>query len=183
MDKEARKILTDLVNIDSIVRADKFLARHGPLHPYHPKRVDLLQAAKIFRTAWGPKPRTEIEIMERFLETLFMWPWPNLRLGNRPAAVRLNFLTGRWEPLPRCLIERLALELVRSRRMLHRCERPKCRIYFIKEHSRARYCSGDCGEKMRAQSIENYVRDHREERNAKRRKTGGKPRKRKSVRQ
>jgi hypothetical protein len=184
MDKDAREILTDLVNADSIVRADSFLATYGPLHPHRPKRLDVLHAARIFRTAWGhPRPRFETEIMERFLETLFTWPWPNLSLGQRPAAVHLNFLTGRWEPLPRCLIERLAVELVRSRKMLHRCERQECKRFFVKEFSRARYCSRPCGEQMRETSIKKYVRDHREERNAKRRKPRRKLRKRDAVRQ
>jgi hypothetical protein len=174
MDEKTRRILTELVNIpghpDCARRADKFLAERGPLHPKRPKRIDVLQAAGIFRTVWGVKNnRVEVGVLERFLETLFNLPFEGPYA--RPA-MHLSFIAGRWEPSPRCLIESLAVELVRSRKLLARCERQDCdgNRYFVREHSRARYCSDLCRDVIRERCQKHWAQHHREEINARRRK-------------
>jgi hypothetical protein len=179
------KILVALVNIperrpNCVTLSQEFLESYGPLRPGHPlPRVDTVDAAKAFRRAWVKKTKDDVEVLERFLEWLFTLKLPKEPYG-RPA-VRLDFLAGRWEPSPRTLVEHLAVELVHSRNMLHRCERPQCRRYFVKEFSRARYCSNSCSDEMRTKGQTNWALDHREELNAKRRKLGKKPRQRKSA--
>jgi len=90
--------------------------------------------------------------------------WPEMR-----PAIRTNFLAGTWEPLPRTLLDALAIELVRSRKALHRCERPECRRWFVKKFSRAMYCSTWCSEIMRRQGQSQWAQDHSEEISKKRR--------------
>jgi hypothetical protein len=68
----------------------------------------------------------------------------------------------------------LAIELLRARKMLAKCERPECGRYFVKEFSRDRYCKTrvrpSCGEDMRERSVKKYQETHRKELNARRRK-------------
>jgi hypothetical protein len=180
--RELTNILTALVNIpgpkraDWTVRANEFVGNYGPLRPGHPSpKIDVIDAAQVFRRAWVvAKKKHEVETLESFLEWLFTLKLPREPYG-RPA-VRLNFLAGKWEPSPRTLVEHLAVELVRSRNMLHRCERSECGRYFVKEFSRDRYCSNRCSDEMRTMGQRQWALDHRDELNARRRKPRKKPR-------
>ncbi len=173
--KRLRQILTALVNIpgqkraDWIVRAREFVGNYGPLRPGHPfPRIDVIDAAKVFRRAWTATTADEVGTLERFLEWLFTLKLPREPYG-RPA-VQIDFRAGKWEPSPRTLVEHLAVELVRSRNMLHRCERSECGRYFVKEFSRDRYCSNLCSDEMRTMGQRQWALNHRDELNAKRRK-------------
>src|SRR5690348_1976762 len=191
----ARKILTDLVNIepgqpDCKARVNTFLNSYGQLRPepdadtrvlakitddhkLPEPSVDVLSLAAIFRTAWTPTA-TEIEVLGGFIAGLFAIPAEE---GFVRPGLRLDFLKGRWSPTPRTLAESLAIELERSRKMLHRCERADCQSYFVKSFSRDRYCSTVCSEEMRSRSQLQWQRDNREKINARRRKpTRGKSR-------
>ncbi len=161
----------DLLNVLSsqdsscVLRAEEFLRKWGPLRSQ--KSVsDVLEYARRFRRAWWAKPDSESDMREvnSMLDDIF---------SSDPFSrqiVGADFVSGKWEPRPKTLLGHLAVTLMRSRKMLHRCERPKCRIYFVKEHSRDRYCSYTCGKEMRSANQSQWQEIHREELNAKRRK-------------
>lgn len=161
----ARKILVELANVSGEALASQFIESYGELHPVRKTSSDVEEAAAVFRTAWDCP--AERGAMELFIEKLFTLPVDGP--FGRPV-LQLDYAGGRWEPRPRCLIEHLALELIHSRKMLHRCERPECRRYFVKAFSRDRYCRHECAEKMRSESQLQWQRDNREKINARRRK-------------
>ena len=135
--------------------------------------------ARRFREAWTAKTAFDIQVVNGFLNEIFAAPDP---IKGELPVFAADFSSGKWKPRPRTLLDALAIELMRSRKMLHRCERTECNRFFVKEFSRDRYCSRPCGKEMRAQSIKKYLHDHREELNAKRRKPGSKPRRRIAAR-
>jgi hypothetical protein len=175
----ARKILGELVNVPSsaernwVSEVQKFIDRYGVLRQAQDPEIEVLEYARRFREIWTAWTEEEFQRANGFLEEIFVAP--DQFSAIRPIA---DFATGKWEPRPRTLLEHLAVEIMRSRRMLHRCERPECQRYFVKVWSRDRYCSNPCGEKGRESSLQRYHDKHREERNAKRRK----PSKQKTVR-
>jgi|SRR5215469_1773754 len=163
--EELRQIIYEFANLpltspDAETKAQAFTNSYGELHPIRNSPSDVIEAVSTFRKFWNWKaqPEFEIKVLEAFTETLFTWPWPT-DPHQRPA-VRLNFYEGTWEPSPRCLVEAIAVELVRARTMLYRCERPECQKYFVKEHSRDRYCSYDCGRDMRSRKQAQWALDH-----------------------
>jgi hypothetical protein len=171
LEQGPRKMLSDLANVPSlnerdwVVKAKEFVVRNGPLRQAQEPEIEVLEYARRFREIWSAKSEEEYQIANGFLEEIFVAP--DSFSAMRPIA---DFAAGKWEPRPRTLLERLAVELMRSRKMLHRCERPECRRYFVKVWSRDKYCSNPCGEKARISTLEKYHEKHREERNAKRRK-------------
>jgi hypothetical protein len=179
LDPGARKILSDLANVPSsdnctwVSEVQKFIGRYGALRDAQDPDIEVLEYARRFREIWAAKSEEEYQRANGFLEEVFVAP--DQFSPMRPIA---DFATGRWEPRPRTLLEHLIIEIMHSRKMLHRCERSECKKYFVKAWSRDRYCSNLCGEKGRASSLERYHEKHREERNAKRRK----PQKQKIVR-
>jgi len=166
-----RKILGDLANVPGkddpnwVTAVQKFVSTYGVLRPSQDPEMEVLEYARRFREIWTAKTEEEFQRANGFLEEIFIAP-------DSFSAVPpiTDFRTGRWEPRPRTLLERLAIELMRSRKMLYQCERAECQKYFVKVWSRDRYCSNPCGEKGRASSLERYHAKHREKRNATRRK-------------
>jgi hypothetical protein len=144
--------------------AEDFIKKYGPLRP-HPKDRDSMLAeqeaaeyARRFRQAWNVKTDFDYQVVNGHLQEVFRAGDPFS--GER--GIRADFETGRWEPIAgAALLDWLALELMVSRKMLHRCERPECRRYFVKTFSRAKYCGvlrkwereldriGECSEVMR----------------------------------
>jgi hypothetical protein len=178
-----RKILSDLANMPSprhataAVEAEAFIDRYGPLNRTNPPDIQPLEAmrlAPMFRLAWDAHTERDKEYINAFLDGVFSAAWTFDR-GEHPA-IKANFDTGRWEPQPRTLLDVLAVTLMRSRKMLHRCERPECARYFVKEFSRDRYCKTFCSDIMRERGQTKWAVDHRDQVNAKRRKPGKKPR-------
>jgi len=169
-----KEILVELVNLDSTddSAAEEFMKRHGELKKNEPA-IYTLEWAQKFRKAWEWRELTQEQIertVNRYLEDIFKVDQPTFaNLGPRPA-LRADFMRNRWEPYPRNLLDRLALELMRSRKMLHVCENPECHRFFIKSFSRDRYCSIVCGEKMRNIGQREWAKQNREEVNRRRRK-------------
>lgn len=170
----ARRILGALANVPGaddpacIVKAQGFLDRFGPLRPYVKDPVtDVIEHARRFRPAWNAKTESDYQLINALLDDIFTAGDPFY--GERPVMAA-DFSSGKWQPQPRTLLDHLALELMRSRRMLHRCERPECRRYFVKEFSRDRYCSNLCSEEMRSRGQKEWAQRHREESNKRRRK-------------
>lgn len=87
-----------------------------------------------------------------------------------PPAIRTDFIGRKWEPVPRTLLDALAIELVHSRRLLHQCEQTGCERYFVKTHGRDKTCSLLCSEERSKARISNWQLKHREELNQRRRK-------------
>jgi hypothetical protein len=190
----ARKILGHLANVSSRENAEEFVERYGPLRvrvmkvlDQHDNEVDtgtfvgpfrkfdmdmeteVVNFALKFRTAWAAKTERDAWAVNRFLNDIFS---PGLPGWEFPPVMAADFATGRWEPRARTLLDALAIELMRTRKMLARCERPECERYFVKEFSRDRYCSNLCSDEMRRRGQARWVEEHREELRRKRKKTG-----------
>jgi hypothetical protein len=169
-----KKILVELVNLDSTdeTAAKNFVARHGPLKKGE-ATIYVGEWAQKFRFAWTWRNRTsekEIETINRYMEDIFKAEEPTLENLYQRPALTADFLAGRWKPQPRNLLDRLALELMSSRKMLHVCEDPECGRYFIKEFSRDKYHHMLCSEKMRAIGQRESAKKNREGTNRRRRK-------------
>jgi hypothetical protein len=180
-----KKILGDLANVsdspEGYDAAGKFIARYGPLGPLpQDPEAAVVKYAKLVREAWTAKTEQNIqerkyrcEVLNGFLEEIFAAGDP---FKGERSVIRANFEAGKWEPMPRTLLHVLAIELMRSRKMLHRCERPECGRFLVKEFSRDRYCSLACSETMREMGQTRWALEHRKELNQRRRKPKGKGR-------
>jgi hypothetical protein len=193
--EELRQILCELANVSgekikNEEQAQRFLAGYGPLFPVaghqileardshpglsmaHNPVPDILHYAPRFRLAWAAKNGNpeDVKAVNSFLDDIFRPDYfSHDPLDQRPA-IAADFLEGQWRPIPRTLLDDLAIELVRSRKMLHRCERPECQRYFVKEWSRDRYCSYRCSAEMRARGQSKWAQEHAQEIGRKRRK-------------
>ncbi len=164
----------DMLNVipsqepECVLRAEEFLGKYGPLRAQQ-SVIEVLEYARRFRTAWWAKTESDIQQVNSMLDDLF-----SSDPFSRPI-VGADFGAGKWEPRPNTLLGQLAVTMMRSRKMLHRCERPECQRYFVKEFSRDRYCKTGarptCGEVMRERSQTEWAQDHRDKLNAKRRKS------------
>ena len=168
-----KKILADLLSVGDEAAARAFIEKYGPLHPKRATVHDVLEAADVFRVSFSAKTADEMEVAARFVEMIFTLPvegdYARPASWDRPT-IRVDFDAGRWEPVPRTLVDALAVELVRSRKNLHRCERPECGRYFVKEFSRDRYCSNLCSEDMRSRGQKEWAQRNRDELNKRGRK-------------
>lgn len=190
----ARKILTDLVNIPGppeppkkVVKAFELLARYpgaeaaaqdfakryGPLR-HEDQSVDSTATiayvalyAPCFRLAWSADTEAKKRCVSEFLDGIFAAAWT---FNAAHPAIRADFSTGKWQPVARTLLDELGIELMKSRRLLHRCNEPECGRYFIRSFSRDRYCSARCGDLARGASQRRWAEAHREELNRRRRK-------------
>jgi len=176
----------DLLNVLSsqdsscVLRAEEFLRKWGPLRAKK-SVTDVLEYGRRFRRAWWAKPDSESDMQEvnSMLDDIFTSdPFSRQIVGA-------DFASGKWEPSPKTLLGHLAVTLMRSRKMLWRCENPECGRYFIKEHSRHKYCKRGrlptCTEVMREKNQIEWAHSHRDELNAKRRKPRKKHRRRNSA--
>jgi hypothetical protein len=173
----AKKILVDLVNVDDDGAAQKFVERYGPLRPRHAGDVDEGEynpAADVctwtlsFRRAWDAhRSQEETARLNEALDWAFVEAWLE-RTTDHPV-LHVDFDTGQYRPEPVTLLEFLAVELVRSRKMLHRCEWPECQRYFVKDFSRDRYCQRKCAEQARAKGQSDWIKRKRQEQKKKRR--------------
>jgi len=180
----AKKMLTDIANIppqqteddykQALEQCREFVRRYGRLRNKGQQYNTLDDHAAEVRMfaptcwhAWRANTQDEMDAVSRELDGIFE---PNMYDMGKGTAVKSDFSTGSWTPVARDLLDVLALELVKSRKLLHRCERPDCGRYFIKSFSRDRYCSTACGEIMRERGQRQWLEDHRKEVNEKRRK-------------
>jgi hypothetical protein len=151
--------------------AQRFIDMYGPLTPESSEPIqEVLQTALKLRRAWiAQKPAEYLEVNQFINEVL------SGRADSRGLfpALQAYFETGRFELIPRTLLEVLIAELMHSRRRLKRCERPECQRHFVKQHARHRYCSGFCSDTMRSQYLKDWQAEHSaelKEKRAKRRK-------------
>lgn len=169
--------------------ARAFVDKYGPLRPAYrqiPPALDVVIWANVFRTAWNvPKTKEKIETLNQLLTSIFDErepyttkiepgkPLPDAFYGKpRPAHfLAIDFNSGTIKPIPRHLLDGLAVELVRSHKMLNHCHNPECGRLFVKVYSRDRYCSSRCGDLMRGEGQRRWQEQHKEELNRKRRKS------------
>jgi len=172
--------------IDFTPASQQFIKKYGPLRLHQDSLLaeqEIPEYARRFREAWNVRTEFDIQTVNGLLQEIFRAGDPIS--GER--GVRADFATGLWEPMAGAgLLDWLALELMRSRKMLHRCERPECGRYFVKNFSRDRYCTiqrqwereldrvGDCSDVMRRRNQTASA-----ERKSKRKTTGTRKRSRK----
>lgn len=171
---DEKQILVELVNLDSTDEsaAQELVARHGPLKKGEATKY-VGEWAQKFRFVWTWKTRTsekEIETINRYMEDIFKADEPTLEHLYQRPALTADFLAGKWKPQPRTLLDRLALQLMQSRKMLHVCEKSDCGRYFIKEFSRDKYHHMLCSQTMRRIGQSESAKKNREEINRRRRK-------------
>lgn len=168
----AERILTDLVNIprlgdsESLPRAKAFIDRYGALRPEVSDPSTVLLLALAFQKAWDAS--RDPEAVGSLMDDVFA-PRRHARFYGEKAAITADsFSRGKFTAAPRDMLDALGMELLRSRKRLHRCERAECGRYFVKTHSRDRYCSTVCSEEIQRQRQATWVREHRKPRKGKR---------------
>lgn len=172
-----RKILGALANVSSEEEKREFLERYGWLYPHDMPDVQIDHYAPKFRLAWAAKDLRDagaVTAVNNFLNDIFMPDFLSSNPADQRPVMAADFAGGKWEPVPRNLLDVLARELLRCRKMLHRCEREECKRYMVKEFSRDRYCSRSCAEDMRSRKQSQWAEDHSAEIKRRRRKRSGK---------
>lgn len=160
---DIKKALAELVNLpplfprsaEAMDKARQFISRYGKLRrppraePLEEKDyiVDVLHLGQVFRHAWNT---SDVAHINAALDGIFS---PSVWAVWEGPAIRADFATGQWEPVPRNRLDELAIQLMRSRRMLTRCENPACQKYMVKEFSHDKYCSNRCSDIMRATKV------------------------------
>ncbi len=168
--EELKTTATLKMDANTQARAKRFIERYGPLRPYVDAEIDLIVCANQFRAAWKARTEAEIARVNLALDDIFTTESPDAALYADRPFFKADFGSGILKPIPRTLLDALAIELVRARKMLHRCEQPECTRYFVKLFSRERYCSTRCGDLMRGAKQRRWAEGHKEELNRKRRK-------------
>jgi hypothetical protein len=172
----AGKILTDLVNIPlpgdpkSIERAKAFTERYGVLRKEINTPGLLLGIAYLFQRTW--ESARDPEVVGTFVDNVFA-PMPGDQFFGEPALIaaisaQSASRRGKFSLEPRDLLDSLAMELLRNRKMLHKCERPAsdklpaCNKFFVKTHSRDKYCPVVCREEADRDRSTAWARKHRQ---------------------
>jgi hypothetical protein len=78
-----------------------------------------------------------------------------------PTALNVDFVGGTIEPRPRDLLDALALELLRSAKLISRCA--LCSKFFYRTFNKDKYCSTVCGSEARRKAQLEWVRAKRAE--------------------
>jgi hypothetical protein len=173
-----RTVMGELANVNTRSEAQQFVNAHGPLDRKG-SIGRIVVYAEVFRKAWKAKTEPKmIQEVNAFLAGVF--GATDYFYGEGPVLAA-DFSSGKWEPRPRTLLDALAITLMRSRKMLHRCERPECQRYCVKKFSRDRYCTNLCSDDMRTRGQTQWALDHAAEINARRRKPRKKTRQRKTA--
>src|ERR1700687_592131 len=125
--EEKRERLGRLANIPAFsdpswpAAAEQFVENYAPLRPHPDNRMveqqEVPEYARRVSKAWKAKSEVEMRVLNRCVEEIFEAGDPVK--GERPV-IRANFLAGEWEPVPRTLLDVLAVQLMRDRKMLHR---------------------------------------------------------------
>jgi len=78
----------------------------------------------------------------------------------QPTALDVDIVLGTVEPRPRDLLDGMALELLRSRKMIARCG--QCSKFFYRQFSKDKYCSTVCTSEARLRYQAEWVQKKRE---------------------
>jgi hypothetical protein len=202
---DVRGALKDLLNLkgptsnfhENDSSCDAFISRYGPL-----REVPAL--AETMRQGLGSRwsdvdhgPRQAVRLASLLLQTLFeahsgekeqayeainnslalIFGYAQIDGKEHPPGLRVDLLAGKIEPVPRDLLDAIALEFMRSYRMIGPCDR--CRRFFFKSYPSDRYCSGPCSDAARSEAQRNWMRNKRaEQAEQKRKKESRKPKRR-----
>jgi hypothetical protein len=104
-----------------------------------------------------------MRITNVFLKDVFDTAW--IEGDIQPSALDVDILAGTVTPVPRDLLDHIALELMRSRKQLATCAR--CSRFFYKEFSKDKYCSLNCSSLARAKAQLDWTRNSRKNRQPK----------------
>jgi hypothetical protein len=157
-------------------RADAFISTYGPLRESRDERMEIKSdVQKIGRTSlhsafFGPPYTPQKTVID--LAQMFSWAISlqqeqkteahtllNITLGNifnnpvtidgtvHRTALDTDLVSGTLEPRPRDLLDAIALELLRSHRVISRCA--LCSKFFYREFSKDKYCSPVCASEAR----------------------------------
>lgn len=159
----AEKILTDLVNVSKAGvlqgadqdRCAQFFDRYRTLRKGFDNPSTVFLTALIFQKVWDSS--RDAEAVTSFVDSVFA---PGVD-GHAVVSAKSLSRRGKFTFAPRDLLDALGMELLRKRKMLHKCER--CERRFIKTHSRDRYCSVVCSEEATRQRQAEWARQHRAE--------------------
>jgi hypothetical protein len=178
-------------------RAQDFINRCGRLRPWVSEAgvggaiTDVIVFANLLRTAWTvPRTKAVIADVNFALNMIFQSKEPARPIygGPEPDAdpepalfLQADFGSGKLKPVPRTLLDTLAIELIQAHRMLQRCHNPSCGRLFVKAYSRDHYCSPRCGDLMRGEGQRRWAEKHREELNRKRRTAKRGPRSKSGI--
>lgn len=173
--EDIRQALANLANIpprtsaDAMASAKQFIERYGKLR--RPKvtqpteddyALDVIRVADQFRHAWkatADQDEGEMQYVSLYLDSIFEpSPW---RM-DQGSAIRADFANGKWTPVARNLLDKLAIELMNvPHGWLHRCENPDCQKYIVKQFSADKYCSIRCSDIMRRKKVTEWRRKDR----------------------
>jgi uncharacterized protein DUF6076 len=93
----------------------------------------------------------------------------------QPTALRVDILAGTVTPVPRDLLDAIAVEFMRSYKTIGRCQ--QCQRFFFKEYTNGDcYCSRPCAEQSRKESQRDWMRKHRAEQKREQKSKRRKPR-------
>jgi hypothetical protein len=181
---DTREALKDLLNLsinlpnrkrlaETVAEADAFISQYGPLRPYR------------FPVGWAPPevlefmndpsdPNLAVILLAAVFSSALLPTAPrdaiNLHLGiifspaqidgqQQSAALKVDILAGTVTPVPRDLLDAVAVEFMRSYKTIRDCER--CQRFFFKDYTRDRYCSRPCAEQSRGEAQRDWMREYR----------------------
>jgi hypothetical protein len=115
----------------------------------------LIHANKMFCAAVLLSQRSETN---RILGAIFNSP---VQIGKtiHRSAVEPDILAGTYEPVPRDLLDAMAIELMRSRKKIARCG--LCSRFFYQEWNKDKYCSPNCGSEARTKAQREWMKNKR----------------------
>jgi len=124
----------------------------------------------IFRRIWKWRDRPAgAQDAGAYIRNIFnrdLAQMPETETANDPRfrpAMTVDFAAGKITVVPETLLDYLAASLLVHNNDLACCERRKCRHpYFVKTHSRQRFCSHECANSVRQRKKQQWWRDNRE---------------------
>jgi hypothetical protein len=174
---DPRGALRDLLNIPDSTRGGKvfaeaakdFIARYGALRilphsvmkPTDDQGVVVGALAWLFRQAWAARDGGETGRIKINTALSAIFTSAKISGENRAPGLKVDILAGTIEPVPRDLLDAMAVEFMRSYRTIGQCER--CTKFFFKTYANDRYCSPLCGDASRREQQRDSMRRHRAE--------------------
>ena len=146
-------------------RAQEFIDKYGELRyvrplatpkesnaPVNPlsnvRRLSLAFSAAMYISSGSTDQK---EILNEILAAIFSDPVGPP--GEERKALEIDILEGTVRPIARDLLDGIAIELMRSRKLIARCA--LCSKYFLREWNKDKYCSTTCSsEARRKQQLE-----------------------------
>jgi len=168
---------------DVAKRAESFIATYGPLREYR-KRADasikrttkevkvgslggaffgppyapqdtVVNLAQVFSWAVLLPEESQRNLLNMALSSIFN-DTVTIEGTSHGTALDIDIVAGTVEPRPRDLLDAIALELLRSRKVVSRCG--ICSKFFYKQFSKDKYCSTGCASEARRRGQTEWAR-------------------------